>query len=189
MHKKRGEVVSVDLIIGVVLFLFALGLFYNYITSMQEKPSVSFQIPADYLFDGIELGLDKYPDKNFFEENSYRVNVTRLEEFERMIIVDNDYETTNKIVTGNVELPLQIKRMDFCMYFENNANEVIKSIGNSTMQVGDGEDCGNDGFAPKPSCPEPFTHGLRLTRPVVYDYPASTQEIVRMHVLLCGIQI
>ena len=185
--KKRGQVVSVDLIMAVILFVFAFALFYSFVISIQEKPSVSFQIPADYFFDGIGLGLKAYTgaeDINFLWETSYRVDASKLIQFKQL-----EYDTQNKIVTGNIEQPLQIKKMDFCMYFEDNLGNVIEHVGNNLISIGDGVTCGDgaSNFNPKPFCPDSFTHGLKLTRPLIYD--DGNHRIVRMHVLLCSVKV
>ena len=185
--KKRGQVVSTDLIIGLILFLAAFGLFYNRIAVMQEKPSISLEVTADYLFDGIELSLEAYGGEiDFFGENSYTVDKGKLSAF----INNLDYEQQNEIITGNIKLPSQINELDFCMYFVNASGSVRKQIGpdNKTILIKEGTNCGDPTATannPKPRCvTPPYTHALKLQRPVIY----GDDEILMMNVLLCGVK-
>jgi hypothetical protein len=183
MSRKRGQVVSADLIIAIAVFLFAFALFYNNVSNMQKADPIGFKATSEGLFGNMKLRMDnsKYlGDINFLEDNTYRINLAKLDNFNNLT-----YAEQKDIITSSVQMPTEIKDIEFCMFFENSSGDVKKSIGNSTILVGSSKSCGEDGFAAKPSCPEAkYTTGLTLTRPVIY----GSGEIANMNVLLCGVQ-
>lgn len=209
--KKRGQVFSADVVIGFVIFLLVIGFFYNYVTSVQAKKfkDVTLEFQSSFVFDSIMLGLDKYmsqiptpsPDVDFFGNNSYRVSVNKLSNFKSLPYCNNPSDpfcqgnNQKHIVLGSLIDSPNFKNMSFCMYFVDSGGTVKEHIGPNapTIYIEDGSNqcgSGNPVGNLKPSCKtDPYTHSTKVSRPVVWDLNSGPDEIVTMHVLICGEQI
>jgi len=213
--QKRGQVFSGDMVMGFVIFLLVTGFFYNYVTSIQAKKfqDVSLKFQSSFVFNSVMLGLDMYmsptptpsPDVDFFGNNSYRVDATKLDDFDTLPYCNNPQgpfcqgNDKKTIVLGSLLDSPNFKNMDFCMYFVDKDDKVKMHIGPDNNDIliddttGSTEKCGvlspQTGFKPNPLCKtKPYTHSIKVMRLVVWDV-SGKDEIVTMHILICGEQI
>lgn len=202
--EKRGQIFSSDFVIGFIIFLFTISLFYSYITSVQAKKfqDIDLKFQSDFVFESIVNGLDKYmrnhPNNNdidFLGNNSYRINITKLKNFK-----DLSYNDKKTILIEYLQDTPNFKNMDFCMYFADSLGSLkmidssLYSIGNNSIVLGKNSlltqvYCNAENINTlKPSCEKPYTNSFKVSRPVIWDTDTK-DDIVLMNVLICGEQI
>lgn len=210
--KKRGQTFSVDLIIGMAIFVITLIFFFNYTKDLTKPEEKKLLIEGEFVFNNLEYGIKE--DNIKFLEN-YKVSEEKLINFaEKSYFQDSDgdgisdKDTQKYYVLGN--FPMEgFKKIEFCIYFTkvDGSNEVVipvnskTGVGFSSAVLGDKifiekdasglllpcADNSNSGVA-NPSCGQKYTHAVRVSKPVLFDYKddSKNNETAKINILICG---
>ncbi|MBN1502085.1 hypothetical protein JW930_00950 [Candidatus Woesearchaeota archaeon] len=180
MKKGLAQIISFSLIVGVVIFIIALMVFFSAIKyTLLDTHKKTLDVQAEWVFDNLENNLG---ENGFFK--NYRVNASGFDTFA------SDYdEEKERLVLSGLEQMQDFKDMDFCIYidkYESGQWTIKENFGNDTITVSSGKSCYSnaDGEMPEPDCPYPFTHAVIVQKPILYE--DSSIEFARMNILICA---
>lgn len=203
---KKGQIFSTDLIIGVLIFLLAIALFYFSVSSIFEDKEKPFDIEERFVFTNLETATaeyDKNPDHSqisFYNNNVIDEDkLTNFAEFTN--IINNNYSFIKDILLKNIAKANLI--LDVCLYFENSSKHIvpvsdgdynITGIGNrinGNMTIEGNINCGGISEFKKatPVCNESlYLHVKQFTKAVLRNSISdkTKKEIVKMNILICA---
>lgn len=120
MHVGRGQAWSIDLVIGVLIFLLVIGLFYVLLMKNFNKDTTELQIASETI--ATKIIDDKTPAAG-------GVGIIKDERIDKNALEDlagKDYETLKK------EFGIT---SDFCIFLEDEDGNVINITNNSTKET------------------------------------------------------
>jgi hypothetical protein len=200
--KKRGQLISFDLVLGILIFITAFIFILNQVDNLIVKSHVKLNLQSDFVFNNLELNLksSKYTDtgKTPFLSN-YKIDEKGLSDFQSLNYNDDDSDDFNdmkSLLIKNLNIP--DLNLNFCIYFVNKTNKIVDingyvgiglSSSDAKIYVGNNIECqetmgSNNLIVAKPYCSEYYTHASNVFKPVVRQ-----GKIMKMNILICGKEV
>lgn len=193
--KKKAQIISLDLVLAIMVFIIILVIFiavflYGRLTQKVE----TYEYELDYLYRNLEMNLKQGPETEQFLVKS-RVYKDKLSEF----VTNHQYDSIDKYVIGYVSgangIGLDPEAYDVCMYFTDNNNnhlelgnvrylgKIRQKTGNSYVVKTCQEVIGNQGNP----CDD-YKDSISLFKPVLLDEGTYEQNrIIQMNLVVCKI--
>jgi hypothetical protein len=196
LKSKKSQVVTFDLVVGVIVFMIFISMFIVLAFTIPKK-SWPFDFEIEYIFENLEFNLKKEYENtgynvNFYQE--YRINMTKLDYFTNNYVTKNIDNFVISNVSGTHGIGLSKYLYDSCIYFtDNNGLNIDLDFDTSnnaeTTSIGflnkTGISCNNSFQNFKNPC-EGYSQAISLMKPVLFDLNDPTKNrIIQMNILLC----
>jgi len=190
---KRGQVNTIDLALGVMLFILALTLLYHYLGGAAREMSAEQGMSYEMIFNnlGVNLEQNEFAGRDFLGE--YKIFYENLSRFGEL-----SYDQQRRALFEN--LLTYVNNTDFCIYLLDKDDNLVPVKVSGTQRNGIGDDnndnmtlgmavCGGayvTGPAEENCRMPPYTSGVLVTRPVVLtNHETEGNKTVRLNVLVC----
>jgi hypothetical protein len=187
---KRSQVLSTDLVYGVVAFMVIVIIFlgvllYNNLTKGVDK----YEFEMDYLFLNLEKNVEQLSDDKIFISDS-RVNVSKLKKF---VDFYKD-KSIDKLVVGYIGnangIGLDPAAYDTCLYFTDYNGDIIafdgvQYLGIVKIDKLTERSCQEEITFKRNPC-EYFNDAISLFKPVLFDEGNfNLNRIIQMNLVVC----
>ena len=192
---KEGQLFSTDTIIGSVIFLVAIAVFYANLRTVGPEENDPFPLEGEFLFNNIIVATAAY-DRGHQGKISF-LNGSRIQEQELLALAQfpqqDNYTFFRELILGPL-VPRNIIA-DACIFFTNTTGHIIPIAGKSGMGSPDAAVIAEAGPCNLPSgraraapeCQLPYLYARKLSKPVLrYDAQLQAYQLAELHVLICG---
>ncbi len=188
--RKRGQIVTFDLVIGIIIFVLFLGILIGTVFYFQNKDVAMEQdFEIEYIFSNFENNLEinekTNPSTNIDFIKDYRVDKDKLTSF----FVEFEDKSIDDYVMSNVEdahgIGLSSFAYDSCLYFTDNDGSRLIINGMESVGKVKGGTCNQKIISSESPC-EMYSQAISIFKPVLYDEKdVQKNRILQMSLVLC----
>ena len=136
--KKKAQIIGMDLVMGVSIFLIAISVFFVMIrdsnTLISDK---SINDVANYIMSNVENVPTTCSNCDFLEGSKFI-------KFNFGLFAGTGYAEKKSYILGDVD-KLGFKEMIFCIYVKDYEGKIITYTGNNTIELSSGKNCNSEG--------------------------------------------
>ena len=182
--KKKAQIIGMDLVMGVSIFLIAISVFFVMIrdsnTLISDK---SINDVANYIMSNVENVPTTCSNCDFLEGSKFI-------KFNFGLFAGTGYAEKKSYILGDVD-KLGFKEMIFCIYVKDYEGKIITYTGNNTIELSSGKNCNSEGEINKEDvnlkCPIKFTQSFVLSEPVFYySNLMNERKLANVNILVCA---
>ncbi|MBI4148917.1 hypothetical protein HY491_00570 [Candidatus Woesearchaeota archaeon] len=194
---KEGQLFSTDAIIGSVIFLVAIAVFYANLRTIQPEGQDPFPLESEFLFNNIIAATAAY-DRDHQDKLSF-LNGSRIQEEQLTAIArfpeQDNYTFFKSLILGSLISPSVIA--DVCIFFTNTSGNIIPVSGrtgigerpaNPKILVEGAWGCNavSERGKAAPECKLPYLYAREFRKPVIRQDARQQFQLAELHVLICG---
>ncbi|HLG23765.1 MAG TPA: hypothetical protein VI564_02435 [Candidatus Nanoarchaeia archaeon] len=192
LGQKRAQMVTFDLIIGIMIFILFIGLFVGLFFYFQNNgPDEKYDFEIEYVYANLEKNLEVYqsanPLTNFDFFRGYRINRQKLSRFYSEFKNKDVDQFVVSYVAGAHGIGLDSGSYDSCIYITDNDLSEYQISGAAATGLVKGSTCDEKIRLKQNPCKN-YRQAISLTKPVLLDEgDVLKNRILQLNIVLCKI--